>query len=75
MIAWGRKSRRKRLSDHLGGRRSKHDGDNVVRTRDSNEIEVIVLDDQKSRELTRIRQKCSAVYLNDVVNKYTGIWT
>ena len=33
------------------------------------EIEVIVLDDQTSRELRRIRTTCSAVYLYDVVNK------
>ena len=33
-------------------------------------IKVIVLDDQKSRELRRIRMTCSAVYLYDVVNKY-----
>ena len=40
------------------------------RTTDSNKIEVIVLDDQKSRELRRIRTTGSAVYLYDVVNKY-----
>ena len=40
------------------------------RTTDSNKIEVIVLDDQKSRELRRIRTMGSAVYLYDVVNKY-----
>ena len=33
------------------------------RTADSNEIEVIVLDDQKSRELRRIRTTGLAVYL------------
>ena len=35
------------------------------RTTDSNEIEVIVLDDQKSRELRRIRTTGLAVYLDD----------
>ena len=38
----------------------------------SNKVEVIVLDDQKLRELRRIRTQCSAVYLYDVLNsKYT----
>ena len=32
---------------------------------DSNKIEVIVLDDQKSRELRRIRMTGLAVYLDD----------
>ena len=44
------------------------------RTTDSNKIEVIVLDDQKSRELRRIRTTCSAVYLYDVVNKGAYTW-
>ena len=35
------------------------------RTTDSNKIEVIVLDDQKSRELRRIRMTGLAVYLDD----------
>ena len=35
------------------------------RTTDSNKIEVIVLDDQKSRELRRIRTAGLAVYLDD----------
>ena len=35
------------------------------RTTDSNKIEVIVLDDQKSRELRRIRTTRLAVYLDD----------
>ena len=35
------------------------------RTTDSNEIKVIVLDDQKSRELRRIRMTGLAVYLYD----------
>ena len=35
------------------------------RTTDSNTIEVIVLDDQKSRELRRIRATGLAVYLHD----------
>ena len=34
------------------------------RTTDSNKIEVIVLDDQKSRELRRIRTTGLAVYLD-----------
>ena len=35
------------------------------RATDSNKIEVIVLDDQKSRELRRIRTTSLAVYLDD----------
>ena len=35
------------------------------KTTDSNKIEVIVLDDQKSRELRRIRTTGLAVYLDD----------
>ena len=35
------------------------------RTTDSNKIKVIVLDDQKSRELRRIRTTGLAVYLDD----------
>ena len=35
------------------------------RTTDSNKIEVIVLDDQKSREFRRIRTTGLAVYLYD----------
>ena len=35
------------------------------RTTDNNKIEVIVLDDQKSRELRRIRTTSLAVYLDD----------
>ena len=35
------------------------------RTKDSNEIEVIVLDDQKSRELRRIQTTALAIYLDD----------
>ena len=35
------------------------------RTTDSNRIKVIVLDDQKSRELRRIRTTGLAVYLDD----------
>ena len=35
------------------------------RTTDSKKIEVIVLDDQKSRELRRIRTTGLAVYLDD----------
>ena len=35
------------------------------RTTDRNKIEVIVLDDQKSRELRRIRTTGLAVYLDD----------
>ena len=71
----GTKSRGKRLWDYLGGRRSKQTRRNLVgnviawigfnRTTDSNKIEVIVLDDQKSRELRRIRMMGLAVYLDD----------
>ena len=71
----GTKSRRKQLCDYLGGRRSKQTRRNLVRnviawigfnrTTDSNKIEVIVLDDQKSRELRRIRTTGLAVYLYD----------
>ena len=35
------------------------------RTKDSNKIEVIALDDQKSRELRRIQTTGLAVYLDD----------
>ena len=44
-------------------------GDSVVLTelRHSNKIEVIVLHDQKSRELRNIQTTRSAVYLYDVV--------
>ena len=35
------------------------------RSKDSNKIEVIVLDDEKSRELRRIRMTGLAVYLYD----------
>ena len=38
------------------------------RATDSNKIEVIVLDDQKSRELRRIRTTGLAFYLYDIVN-------
>ena len=58
----------------FGGRRSKQTR-NLVRkviawiafnrTTDSNKIEVIVLYDQKSRELRRIRTTGLAVYLDD----------
>ena len=40
------------------------------RTTDSNKIEVIVLDDQKSRELRRIRTTGLAVYLYDCTDLY-----
>ena len=36
-----------------------------IRTTDSNKIEVIALDDQKSRELRRIRTTGLAVYMDD----------
>ena len=71
----GTKSRRKRLWDYLGGRGSKQTRRNLVRnvitwigfnrTTDSNKIEVIVLDDRKSRELRRSRTTGLAVYLYD----------
>ena len=50
---------------------SNHIKQGFNRTTDSNKIEDIVLDDQKSRELRRSRTTRSAVYLYDVVNKYT----
>ena len=40
------------------------------RTTDSNKIEVVVLDDQKSRELRRIRTTGLAVYLYDYTILY-----
>ena len=40
------------------------------RTTDSNKIEVIVLDDQKSRKLRRIRTTGLAVYLDDCTILY-----
>ena len=59
----------------FGGTQIKTNKRNLVRnviawiafntTTDSNKIEVIVLDDQKSRELRRIRTKGLAVYLDD----------
>ena len=42
-----------------------HSVDWFNRTTDSNKIEVIVLEDQKSRELRRIRTTGLAVYLYD----------
>ena len=42
-----------------------HGVDCFNRTTDSNKIEVIVLDDQKSRELRRIRTTGLALYLDD----------
>ena len=42
-----------------------HSVDWFKRTTDSNKIEVIVLDDQKSRELRRIRTTGLTVYLDD----------
>ena len=42
-----------------------HSVDCFNRTTDSNKIEVIVLDDQKSGELRRIRTTGLAVYLDD----------
>ena len=59
----------------FGGTRIKTNKRNLVRNviawiafnriTDSNKIEVIVLDDQKSRELRRIRTTGLAVYLDD----------
>ena len=60
-IIWGDADRNKESSaechsvDYIG----------FNRTTDSNKIEVIVLDDQKSRELRRIRTTSLAVYLDD----------
>ena len=47
------------------------------RTTDGNKIEVIVLDDQKSRELRRIRTTGLAVYLYDctILQIYTRMRT
>ena len=47
------------------------------RTTDSNKIEVIVLDDQNSRELRRIRTTGLAVYLDDctILQIYTRMRT
>ena len=47
------------------------------RTTDSNKIEVIVFDDQKSRELRRIRTTGLAVYLDDraILKIYTRMRT
>ena len=47
-----------------------HSVDWFNRTTDSNKIEVIVLDDQKSRELRRIRTPGLAVYLYDCTILY-----
>ena len=43
------------------------------RNTDSNKTEVIVLDDQKSRELRRIRTTGLAVYLYDIVNIHANV--
>ena len=40
------------------------------KAKDSSKNKVIVLDDEKSRELRRIQTMCSAVYLYDVVNTH-----
>ena len=40
------------------------------RTRTTDKIEVIILDDQKSRELTRIRTTGLAIYLDDCTILY-----
>ena len=71
MIVW----ERSRAESGYGIIRSKQTRRNVVRnviawigfnrTTDSHKIEVIVLDDQKSRELRRIRTTGLAVYLDD----------
>ena len=68
MIAWGRSRTAKRAKCHSVDCSGDNEGFN--RTTDSNKIEVIVADDQKSRELRRIRTRCSVVYLYDVVNKH-----
>ena len=75
MITWERSRAASGYGIILGGRRSKQTRRNLVRnvivwigfnrTTDSNKIEVIVLDDQKSRELRRIRTTGLAVYLYD----------
>ena len=45
----------------------------INRTTDSNKLEVIVLDDQKSRELRRIRTTGLAVYLYDIVTIHANV--
>ena len=57
----GTKSLRKHLWDYKGDAECHRVDSNLVT--DSNKIKVIVLDDQKSRELRRIRTTRSAVYL------------
>ena len=74
MIAWER-SRAASVMGLFGGTQIETNKRNLVRnviawiafnrTTDSNKIEVIVLNDQKSRELRRIRTMGLAVYLDD----------
>ena len=71
VIAW----ERSRAADYLGETQIETNKRNLVRNvmawigfnraTDSNKIEVMVLDDQKSRELRRIRTTGLAVYLDD----------
>ena len=69
MIAWER-SRAASGYEIIWGDADRNLARNVIawigfnRTTDSNKIEVIVLDDQKSRELRRIRTTGLAVYLD-----------
>ena len=87
ILTWllGTKSRRKRSWVYFGGagQNNKEElsaecrgvdcsGDSKFLT-ELQKIEVIVLDDQKSRGLRRIRTTRSAVYLYDVVNRYPVI--
>ena len=72
MIAWERSHAASGYGIIWGDAdRNKHLVPNVIawigfnRTTDSNKIEVIVLDDQKSRELRRIQTTGLAVYLDD----------
>ena len=60
-IIWGDADRNKQEEFSA----ESHSVDYFYRTTDSNKIEVIVSDDQKSRELRRIRTTGLAVYLED----------
>ena len=62
-IIWGDADRNKNLKKEFSA--ECHSVDWFNRTTDSNKIEVIVLDDQKSRESRRIRTTGLAVYLYD----------
>ena len=82
MIAWERSRTASGYMGLFGGTQIETNKKNLVRnviawiafnrTTDSNKIEVIVLDDQKSRELRRIRTTGLAVYLDDYTRM--GTW-